>query len=159
MQQTLENVDALNMKQLQTSSTQRRRRSTGDKQRGIVLIEAMVAVLLFTVGVLALVGLQSAMTRNQTDAKLRGDASYLASEIVGTMWGDAANVGNYATANCAAYARCNDWKSKVERSMPGGSVAVVLGVGAAVGTVTITINWTTPNEGAHNYTTSTVILI
>lgn len=123
------------------------------------MIEAMVAVLLFTIGVLALVGLQSAMTRNQTDAKLRGDASYFANEIVGTMWGDAANVANYATANCAAYARCNDWKSKVERSMPGGSVAVILGSGAAVGAVTVIINWTTPGDGAHNYTMSTVIVI
>lgn len=131
----------------------------GVGQRGIVMIEAMVAVLLFTIGVLALVGLQSAMTRNQTDAKLRGDASYLANEIVGTMWGDAANISSYATANCAAYARCNDWKGKVERLMPNGSVTVTLGSGALAGAVTVTINWTTPGEGAHNYTMSTVIVI
>lgn len=131
----------------------------GEGQRGIVMIEAMVAVLLFTIGVLALVGLQSAMTRNQTDAKLRGDASYLANEIVGTMWGDAANISSYATANCAAYARCNDWKGKVERLMPNGSVTVTLGSGASAGAVTVTINWTTPGEGAHNYTMSTVIVI
>lgn len=137
----------------------KRRRFRGSGQRGIVMIEAMVAVLLFTIGVLALVGLQSAMTRNQTEAKLRGDASYLANEIVGTMWGDAANVANYATASCAGYARCNDWKSKVERSMPGGAVTITLGSGAAAGSVTVTINWTTPGDGPHNYTTSTVILI
>ncbi len=123
------------------------------------MIEAMVAVLLFTIGVLALVGLQSAMTRNQTDAKLRGDATFLASEIVGTMWGDAGNVGSYATASCASYARCNEWKTKVERVMPGGSVAVAVGSGATEGAVTVTVSWTTPGDGTHNYTTSTVIRI
>lgn len=128
-------------------------------QRGIALIEAMVAILLFTIGVLALVGLQSAMTRNQTEAKFRGDASFLANEVVGTMWGDAANIANYATGNCASYARCNELKTKVERLMPGGALTITLGTGAAAGAVTVTVNWTTPNDGTHNYTTSTVILI
>lgn len=123
------------------------------------MIEALVAVLLFTIGVLALVGLQSAMTRNQTEAKLRGDASFLANEIVGTMWGDAGNVANYATASCASYARCNEWKTKVESLLPGGSMGVTLGSGATAGAVTVIINWTTPGDGTHTYTTSTVILL
>lgn len=148
-----------NMKHRKALSRSSRDFSSRKSGRGIVLIEALVAVLLFTVGVLALVGLQGAMTRNQTEAKLRGDASFLASEIVGTMWGDAGNVASYATASCASYARCNEWKTKVERVMPGGTVAVAVGSGATAGAVTVTVSWTTPGDGTHNYTTSTVILI
>ena len=45
------------------------------QQRGIALIEVLVAVLLFALGILALVGLQASMNKNVTQAKLRGEAS------------------------------------------------------------------------------------
>jgi type IV pilus assembly protein PilV len=137
---------------------QRRRAVDRDASRGVMLIEALIAILLFSVGILAVVGLQGAMTKAQSAAKFRGDAAYLASEAIGTMWGDAANLASYATAPCAAYARCNEWKSRVENKLPGGTVAVTVGNGANAGVVDVTIGWSTPHEGAHNYTTSTVIL-
>ncbi len=140
----------------------KRRRAVGlNASRGMMLIEALIAILLFSIGILAVVGLQGAMTKTQSAAKFRGDAAYLASEAIGAMWGDtAANLPNYATAACAAYARCNEWKTKVANTLPGGTVAVAVGNAASAataGVVSVTISWTTPNDGAHNYTTSTVI--
>ncbi|MBA3624309.1 MAG: pilus assembly protein PilV [Methylibium sp.] len=122
-------------------------------QAGVVLIEALVAMLIFVIGVLGVVGLQASMTRAQTSANFRGDASYLATQLVGTMWGDIPNLGNYGTGQCDAYARCSDWKLKVAEVLPGGSVDVVV----ATGLVTVTITWTVPNEGQHSYATSTAI--
>lgn len=127
-----------------------------------MLIEALIAILIFSIGVLAVVGLQGAMTKAQTAAKFRGDAAYLANEAIGTMWGDAdpANLPKYATAACASYSRCDEWKTRVENALPGATVAVAVGsaASATAGVVTVSIGWTTPNEGTHNYTTSTVIL-
>lgn len=127
--------------------------SSARPQRGIVLLEALVAILIFVIGVLGVVGLQSSMTKAQTSAKFRGDASYLASQLVGTMWGDIPNLARYATAQCASYARCNDWQAKVATLLPGGTVVVAVDNGL----VTVTISWSVPGEGLHNYTTATAI--
>ena len=47
-------------------------------QQGVVLLEAMIAILIFSVGVLAIVGLQAAMIKNTSESKYRADASYIA---------------------------------------------------------------------------------
>jgi type IV pilus assembly protein PilV len=127
---------------------------SGRSQRGFMLIEAMVGILIFSFGVLGLVGLQAAMTKAQTSAKTRADASYLANEIVGSMWLDAANLANYATATCASHTRCNALKTKVEAALPNGAADIeILGGGG----VRITITWTSPNEGTHRFVTETAI--
>jgi type IV pilus assembly protein PilV len=123
------------------------------KQGGVALLEALVAILIFSFGVLSLVGLQASMTRAQSSSKFRADATYLAAELVGIMWSDIPNVNQYTTAGCAAYSRCKDWSAKVSAALPGGGVVL----GSNNGLVTITITWATPGEGTHTYTTSTAI--
>jgi type IV pilus assembly protein PilV len=60
-------------------------------QRGVVLIEAMVAILLFSVGVLAVAGLQATMLQNSGESKYRADASYIAQQRLGLLWTDLAS--------------------------------------------------------------------
>jgi type IV pilus assembly protein PilV len=66
-------------------------------QHGVVLIEALIAILLFSMGVLAVVGLQAAMIKNTADAKYRADAAFIAQKQIGLMWSDPDNtaLGNY----------------------------------------------------------------
>ena len=45
-------------------------------QQGVVLLESLIAILIFSMGILALVGLQAAMISNTSNAKYRADASY-----------------------------------------------------------------------------------
>lgn len=123
--------------------------------QGFMLIEALVALLIFAFGVLGLVGLQATMTKAQSTAKYRADASFLAQQVLGTMWSDSPNLANYATANCTGYARCNSWAAKVASTLPGGAVAVTV----VATDVTVAITWTQPNEGSHSYTTRTTIAI
>ena len=134
-------------------NTRRRQASARRAGSGIVLIEALVGILIFAMGVLGIVGLQAAMTKAQASNKFRGDASYLASGLIGTMWSDDVNnnLAKYATAGCAGYAPCNDWNAKVAAALPGGSTAITVD---AAKNVTVTIQWTVPNEGTHAYTTS-----
>jgi len=98
------------------------------RQRGILLIEAMIAVFLFSVGVLALVGLQASMTRNVTEAKLRGDASFLANELIAQMWLDQLNLAKYEISDggCtdAEYVACSAWNGKVSDVLPQGEANV-----------------------------------
>ena len=64
-------------------------------QRGYLLIEALVSILIFSTGILAIFSLQAASIQNSADAKYRADASFLANQIIGYMWGDRANLAAY----------------------------------------------------------------
>ena len=120
-----------------------------------MLIEVLVALLIFMLGVLGLVGLQGSMTRAQTESKLRADATYLASEVVGRMWSDLNNLASYHGSSCASLDRCKEWQSKVASGLPGGSGTITLDV--PTGDVTVEIDWTLPSGETHKYVTSTTV--
>ncbi len=122
---------------------------------GFVLIDVLIAILLFSVGVLGLVGLQSAMTRNQTEAKVRADASYLASELVAQMWSNTTSLSSYTSTGCASLALCKEWQDKVAASLPQGSGSV--SADGTTGDVTVTVSWTNPGGESHRYVTQTTI--
>lgn len=120
---------------------------------GFMLIEVMISVIIFSVGVLALVGLQASMTRAQTEAKVRADAAYLAQELIGLMWADIANAARYDDTGCAGYTRCAVWRAKVSALLPGGAAAVTWD--ATTRNVAITVSWQLPGGDAHRYQTWT----
>lgn len=137
-------------------STRRlRQRRAARRSGGFVMLEALVAGLIFAVGVLGVVGLQASMSQAQTTSQFRGEATYLASELIGLLWADLPGLTNYNTAQCAGYARCNDWANKVTRTLPGATTAVA--VNAGTGVVTISITWTT-RTGVQSYTTSSAVV-
>nr|WP_311732016.1 prepilin-type N-terminal cleavage/methylation domain-containing protein [Variovorax paradoxus] len=123
---------------------------------GIALIEVLVAMLIFMLGVLGLVGLQGSMTRAQTESKIRADAAYLASEAVGRMWADLTNLASYSGSSCASLDRCNEWKSKVSSGLPGGSGTITVDV--PTGNVSVEVAWTMPSGETHKYVTATTIV-
>ena len=55
-------------------------------QRGVALIEVLVSILLFTLGILGLIGLQSRAIGFSVDAEDRNRAALLANEIASVMW-------------------------------------------------------------------------
>lgn len=54
-------------------------------QKGSVLLEALIAVLIFSFGILAIAGLQGAMMKNTADATFRAEASYIVQQQLGAM--------------------------------------------------------------------------
>ncbi len=123
-------------------------------RHGFALLEVLVALLVTSVGVLGVVGLQGAMTRAQTSTTFRGEAAYLAQQLIGGMWVDRANLAAYATASCGS--SCEDWQNRVASRLPGGTSTVT--VNAATGVVTIEIRWTAPGEATNRFTTATTIV-
>ena len=123
---------------------------------GVVLIEVLVAMLIFMFGILGLVGLQASVTRAQTDSKVRADASYLAGDMVGRLWSDRKHLGNYASTSCSSTQFCKDWQAKVASSLPNGATVVTVDVPS--GNVTISISWTGPDGQTHQYVTNTTIV-
>lgn len=60
-------------------------RSTRPTQSGYVLLEALVALLIFSLGLLGMVGFQAASTKIATDSRFRTEAAMLADELVAKM--------------------------------------------------------------------------
>lgn len=127
---------------------------SGRRARGFALIEALIAILIFSLGALGLLGLQVSMMRATSGAKFRADAAYLANDLVGTMWVDATNLTAYRDS-CASHVPCSAWTAKVAATLPGGTADLT--IDPATGRVGITIGWTVPNEGAHTFSTTTAI--
>lgn len=55
-------------------------------QRGVFLIEALLGILIFSLGILALIGMQAAAISAQTDARYRIEASNLVERMQDTIW-------------------------------------------------------------------------
>ena len=57
-------------------------------QQGSVLLEALIAFLIFAMGILGVIGLQATSISNTMDARYRTDAAFLANQIIAQMWVD-----------------------------------------------------------------------
>jgi type IV pilus assembly protein PilV len=125
-------------------------------QTGFVLIEVMISVVIFAIGVIALVGLQFAMTRAQTESKVRADAANLAGELIGIIWADSANLAGYNGTGCASTPQCANWTSKVALTLPSGTPTI--SANATSGLVSLTLRWTPPGSSTHTYETSTLVV-
>ena len=57
-------------------------------QSGGFLLEALIGVLIFSFGILGIVGLQAQSLRHTGDAEYRAEATYLANSLISKMWTD-----------------------------------------------------------------------
>lgn len=133
-----------NLKQAKLACIQSSGLKVQASQKGVVLLEALIAILIFSIGILAIVGLQAAMIKNTSENKYRSDASFIAQERIGRMWADPSNIANYYGANSVA------------DILPNG-VSTVTPEPTGRGLVTVTVTWQAPGGDPHQYTTSTYI--
>ena len=109
-------------------------------QSGVALLEALVGILIFSIGILALMGLQAQSIRNTVEAKYRNEAAYLANQIIGQMWVDRANLAAYDTGGGANQNMVN-WRTQVANTLPrvvaGGTNSPTITVAANQATVTV----------------------
>jgi type IV pilus assembly protein PilV len=142
-------VNIIMKKQLRTSVNFK------SAQQGIVLLEALIAVLLFSMGVLALVGLQATMIKNTADSKLRSDASYLAQQRIGLMWSDPipASLANFAEVAADISTLLPNGTRTVTVTTTGAAAVPPLIPSTLTTRVTVTINWQQPGKDPHSFTT------
>lgn len=125
-------------------------------QQGSVLLEALIGILIFSMGILAIVGLQATSIKLASDAKYRSDASLLANQLIGKMWGSDRTAATLKSAYESG-STYNAWASQVQATLPGvsGSNLPVVSVSTAassVGQVTVTVYWQSPAESnRHTY--------
>lgn len=131
------------------------------KQRGSVMLESLIAILIFSMGILALVAMLGVSVKNTTSAKYRSEASLLANQVIGEMWvGDKTNsvlLSDYGSATEGA--KYTAWKEKVEETLPGvGDDNAPTIVIDGDNMVTVTVYWQAPGEtDQHQYAAVTHI--
>lgn len=124
-------------------------------QRGVMLIEALIAILIFSVGILGIVGLQASAVKQSTEARYRAEAAHLAQQLLGAMWTGprvlATLQTQYNTCTSSTCAGYQAWLTNVQAVLPG----IDAGAGTlpdvnidANGVVTISVFWRAPGEGA-----------
>lgn len=118
-------------------------------QAGVMLIEALVAILIFTVGILGIVGLQAVSIKQGTDSRYRSDAAMLANQLIGTMWlGDRTAATLQATYSTGGTGYAT-WSTVVANTLPGAGDHPPTVVFGPTGIVNIEIQWIAPNEPAN----------
>ncbi len=121
-------------------------------QRGVALLEALISILLFSMGVLALVGLQGAMIKNTSDAQFRAEASYIAQQWIGKMWADPSNLSAYLIPD-----QTNS-NYDVSSQLPNGERIVTQpDVTNLPNEYLVIIKWQEPGQLQHSYTTTVSI--
>lgn len=107
-------------------------------QSGFLLIEALIATVIFSIGLLGLVAMQAKAVQFSVDAEDRNHAALLANEIVSKMWGQQTVDTSLLTTEITA------WQTRVKAALPPYDDTVTANVSTADsdGVVTVTIGWT-----------------
>lgn len=120
--------------------------SRANAQSGFSLLEILISVLLFSIGLLALIGMQAVVVGTTMDSEYRLQASYLTNRVIGRMWVDRANLTTYDTDN-SPNAFLADWLADVSTSLPGASGANAPTIQVNGAQVDIVVRWQRPGDG------------
>jgi len=114
-------------------------------QRGIGLLDALIGLVLLSVGMLALAGFQTRLVAQTTEAQSRAQAMQYANELLNTALVDPANLDCYSLpatglcANAVARAETTQWGQRVLQQLPGALSARATRNGTQL---TVLIEWT-----------------
>lgn len=132
------------------------RQARRGKQGGVMLLEVLIGILIFSIGILAMLGMQTIGMRNTIEAKYRSEASYLAAQIVGTMWVDRDNLSSYDDGGVGNSQRTN-WVNQVQARLPQATGANAPSILVNGTQVTVTVRWLRPGEDAADFSRHIVI--
>ncbi len=150
------------------------------KQSGVILLEALIAIVIFSFGVLGLIAMQAAAIKQSNDAHMRATASYLANQIISQTWIDSTHLNNYqyqetgnvpasgavcvftgtsrddAAANVGLWLGDTDKPDTVLGALPNANAQIKVDTGANL--ITVTLCWKAPAENTtHNFTSTALI--
>jgi type IV pilus assembly protein PilV len=145
-------------------------RARESAQYGVFLLEALIAILIVSFGILGIVGLQARSISYTNDAEYRGEAVYLTDAVLANMWVDSPTtlISKYQSAPGIGYL---DFQSNVFARLPGaaaiaGNPAITI-VNPSVFAldpnsfdVTVTVRWHAPSDAAgvnHSHTATATI--
>ena len=132
---------------------------------GFALLESLVAILVFSIGILGIIALQAISVTNSSASMYRRNASLLADQLIGKMWvDDRSNLqANYQGGNGTDGFKYIGWLGYVNSQLPLDAnspptvVVTPLSFTPPRSLVTITISWKMPDGAIHTYVATTEI--
>lgn len=115
----------------------------GGHQAGIALMEALVAILIFSFGVLGLIALEASAVNFAVDSEDRNRAALFASEIASSMW----TAGSVSVTNARLAPQVVTWQANISNPTTTGLNNGTLTITPVAGTTNaadITITWKPP---------------
>lgn len=140
------------MKPGQPSGNILRRQPTDSSrhQNGSYLLEALIAILIFSFGVLGLIGLLGSSLRITNDARYRSEAANLASAMIADMW--TMTAAQMDTQFGPSGTKLADWQEKAAALLPSARAnpptvdLLQPGLSPQSRTVVVTVFWKLPGE-------------
>jgi type IV pilus assembly protein PilV len=120
-------------------------------QRGMALLECLMALLIFSVGLLGLLGLEARVMNTSTNSENRNRAAMLAGEVASQMWLN----NTVDPTNGAIIAAAANASNQTLGGLPGGVVTVT-----QIGTTNaanITVTWQEVTGPASTLTTRVIL--
>lgn len=147
------------------------------------MLEALISILIFSIGILAIVGLQVSSVNMSSDAKYRADASMLAGQYIGKMWEDLATAVSAPSVGCSkpfvvsqfdpyrstTGANYLPWLALLQEQLPNATALVQTNTvlspfpcapgsqQSSMTTVSIEIDWKLPGGDNHKYSTTAIV--
>ena len=124
--------------------------SSRRKARGVGLLDALIALVILSFGILGLTRMQTRLIAQTTEAQERLAMVQLADELMSTVLVDNLNAGCYtlpSATGCAsteASGRAGAWHQRAQAALSGGAAVAVLNGDR----YTLTLNWTGKDSGA-----------
>lgn len=121
------------------------------QQAGVLLLEALVAILIFSLGVLSIIQLQAVSIKQSSGAQYRTMAAMLANDLISQMWASdkttATLQANFSTSGGGP--NYTQWLNNVQTSgLPNTSSTVTI---SPINEVLVTISWQAPGDSTHKY--------
>ncbi len=125
------------------------------RQQGFTLIEVLIAVLVLSIGLLGLAGLQTVSLKMSHGSYLRVQATNLAYEIADSMRANRGNAASYpgtfatscttltyasayASGTAIAAADLAVWRHRLACLLPSGRGTIAVATGSTLATITVT---------------------
>jgi type IV pilus assembly protein PilV len=116
------------------------RTASGARQSGVALLEVLVSILLFSLGILGLIGLEARAISLSTDAEDRNRAALLANDIASAMW-----LSKSVTVDTSAGSFWQKRLSDANAGLPNAAVTVTA-VSGTTNSADIQITWKAPDR-------------
>ena len=127
-------------------------------QRGVALFESLIALLVFSVGLLGLLGLEARVMNVSTESENRNRAAMFASEVTSQMW-----LNGTVTPVTASYtALLASITDQTKGGLPGGAANATVTVTPVAGTTNaadILITWLEHTDTAGNLSSLTTRVV
>jgi type IV pilus assembly protein PilV len=136
-------------------------------QSGGGLVEGLMSLAVLSIGILGIVGMQATLIQENSESRIRMQAGFFATSLLGMAAANPENVGCYivndtqsvACASGDAQAQATSWVNQVTTTLPGSTgVPPQVSYNSVSGQLTVTLRWQLANDTTvHNYVSATQV--